>query len=222
LHAAKGAAISIGDVLENYRMLRNGLDHLTLGELWPCIVTQFKDRLPFSAPLDVPPSLAAMLVAQLRSMSIGDDLFPSAPAPRVQSAVAEALPREVARTQPYFFGASQKLVGLPKDNAEAGFVRGAKLDIDVRMSFSGCGPPELAQEARVAVETAKPNISVVYTHGYFLSTLKQLGVSTPAIGSLGYGLYRFGIEVDGFHLFQESLVSIPDQLKIWLDLEPRD
>jgi hypothetical protein len=77
-------------------------------------------------------------------------------------------------------------------------------------------------QARVAVETAKPNLTVIYTHGYFLSTMKQLGVSTPASGNLAYGLYRFGIEVKGFHIFQESLVSVPEQLRISIDLVPEN
>jgi hypothetical protein len=221
LHNPKGAPISIKDILENYCRLRNAIDRTTLGELWPCLVTQRRNGAPFSAPLDISPSVAAALVAEIRSASPSGAPFPFAPAPLVQSAAAKALP-EAARAQPYFFGASQNLVGLPKENVEAGFVRGAQLDVDVRMSSPM--QPLTGQEtagAQVAVETPKPNITVVYTHGYFLSTLKQLGISTPALGHLAYGLYRFGIEVDGYHLFQESLVSIPDQLRVRLDLEPQ-
>ena len=116
------------------------------------------------------------------------------------------------------------MVGLPAENAEAGFVRGAKLDTDIRAPFSPPEPPDQKQEpprARVAVETRRPNLTVVYTHGYFSGTY-QLGVSTPAIGSVAYGFYRFGIEFKGFHWLQESLVCVPDQLKVSLDLVPKE
>jgi hypothetical protein len=224
LPALNASPICINDILENYRRLRNALDTLTSGQLWPCAVTSCKGASPFSAPLDIPPSLAAMLVAQLRAASTGELPFPSAPAPSVQSAIAEAAP-ELALDQPYLVGATQKLVALPADNAEAGFLRGAKLDTNVRMRLSTAGLPDQSQDppqALVAVETAMPNLTVVYTHGYFLSTLKQLGVSTPATGCLAYGFYRFGIEVKGFHVFQASLVSIPDQLRVSLNLVPQD
>jgi hypothetical protein len=224
LRTADSPPVCISDVVENYTRLRKLLDTLTMSELWPCVVTQWKDALPFSAPLDVPPALAAMLIAQLRTVSAGDVPFPSAPAAPTQSAVAEASLKELALTQPYLVGATQRLIGLPKDRAEAGFIRGAKLDADARLPFSPVEPLDQRQEppqARVSVETAMPNLTVVYTHGYFLSTLKQLGVSTPASASVAYGLYRFGIEVKGFHVFQESLVSVPDQLRISLSLVPQ-
>jgi hypothetical protein len=119
----------------------------------------------------------------------------------------------------------RKLIGLPAYNAEGGFLRGAKLDVDARRPFSPPEPPDHQQEpprARVAVETAKPNLTVVYTNGHLPGTLKQFGVSTPASASVAYGLCCFGIEVDGFPFFQESLVSVPDQLRVSLDLKLPD
>jgi hypothetical protein len=226
LRVASRPPIYINDILANYQRLQSALATLAVGELWPCAVTQQTDGLPFSAPLDVPPSLAAMLIDQLRAVSTGELPFPSAQALPVQIAVSEkAGLGELTRVQPYLFGEGQKLVGLPSSDAEAGFVRGAKLDIDARAPFSPPEPPDPGQEpphARVAVETAKPNLTVVYTNGYFISTLKQLGVSTPASANIPYGLYRFGLEVEaGLHFFQESLVSIPDQVRVWLSLEPQ-
>jgi hypothetical protein len=167
-----------------------------------------------------------MLVAQLRAVSTGDLPFPSAPALAVQSEVAERAPLEkFLHAQPYLVGATQKLIGLPAENAVAGFLRGAKLVTAIRKLFLHREPPNQGREplqARVEVETAKPNLTVIYTNGYYIGTLKQLGVSTPASANVAYGLYRFGIEVNGFPFFQESLVSVPDQLRISLDLIPQD
>jgi hypothetical protein len=223
---ANNRPICISDIVENYRRLRRALGTLTVGGLWPCILTRWKGSLPFSAPLDVPPLLAEMLVTQLRAVSMGDLPFPSALALSVQSTVADKAPsEELLHAMPCFIGATEKLIGLPAENAEAGFIRGAKLDADAREPFSPPAPPEPEHEpprARVAVDTAKPNLTVIYTNGYFNSSLRQLGLSTPASASIAYGLYRFGIETKGLHFFQDSLVSVPDQLRISLDIEPQD
>jgi hypothetical protein len=181
-----------------------------------------------------------MLIAELWKVSSHDSPFPSASAAPVQEAVVERVRSDEVWSLPYFAGTTERLVGLPAVNAEAGFLRGAKLDTDVRAPFSrreaprddefppppADNPPPPADDdepprARVAVETAKPNLTVVFTNGYFASTRKQLGVSTPAIASIAYGLYRFGIEIQRFQWFQESLVSVPDQLRISLDLVPQ-
>jgi hypothetical protein len=217
LRTASNQLVYIADILENYRKLRALLDTLAGGELWPCILTHSKDTRPLSAPLEISPTLAAMLVAQIREASTGELPFPSAPALDAQLAVGGH--------QPYFLGPTQKLVGLPAENAEAGFVYGAKLDADIRAPFSPPAPLDQKEEpprARVAVETRRPNLTVVFTHGYFDSSLEQFGISTPAVRSVAYGRYRFGIEVKGFHCFQESLVSVPEQLKVSLDLVPKD
>src|SRR5262245_44571630 len=99
-----------------------------------------------------------MLVAQLRKVSTGELPFPSAPAEPVQR---DAVGGELRLAQPYFFGPTQRLVGLPAENAETGFVRGAKLDTDIRLPFSPPEPLDQGQEepprARVAVETRRPN-----------------------------------------------------------------
>jgi ribosome assembly protein YihI (activator of Der GTPase) len=219
---ASNQLVYIGDILNNYRKLRRLLDTLAADELWPCILTHSMDARPFSAPLEVPPTLAAMLVAQLRTASTDELPFPSAPADAVQHAVAVAAEEkslELLRFHPFFFWSRGKLVALPAENAEAGFVRGAKLDTDIRAPFSSHEPLDLNEEpprARVAVETS-PNLTVIYSHGYFASTTKQLGISTPACGTLAYGLYRFGLEIKGYHLFQESLVCVPEQLRVLLD-----
>jgi hypothetical protein len=224
LRIPSGQQVYIRDILDNYRKLRRALDALAVGELWPCLLTQSEGSPRFSAPLDVPPALAAMLVAELRTASTEELPFPSAPADPLQFAVNGKVEEKLKRAQPFFIRAAAKLLGLPAKNAEAGFIRGAKLDTDLRVPFSPPQPPDQEHEpprARLAVSTAKPNLTVVYTHGYF-SSVYQLGVSTPASGSVAYGWYRFGIEVKGFHFFQESLVSVPDQLKVSLDLVPRE
>jgi hypothetical protein len=224
LRIAEKQPVYIKDIIENYRRLRDLLDTLAAQELWPCILTQ--SRPPFAAPLDVPPDLAAILVDHIRLASTGELPFPSAAANLVQFAALEkADDLGLSHLQPLFYGDGHKFVGLPTENAEAGFVRGAKLDTDLRVPFSPPEPPDQVQEpprARVAVETEKPNLTVVWTHGYFTSRLGQLGVSTPATGNLAYGLYRFGLEHMGRHWFQESLVSVPDQLRVSLEITIKD
>jgi hypothetical protein len=224
LRTASNQSVYIADIIRNYRKLRRLLHTLTRKELWPCVPTRTTDGQLFSAPLDVPPTLAAMLVAELRKVSTDEMPFPSAHAGSVQQTVAAQLGKrtKLATAQPYFVGPDEELVGLPAENAEVGFIRGAKLDTDIRVPFSGRKPHNASEEpprARVAVETEKPNLTVIYTHGYFASTLTQLGVSTPASGSVAYGLYRFGIETKGRQLFQDSLVSVPHQLTVFLDLD---
>jgi hypothetical protein len=221
LRVGNSPPVFISDILVNYRRLQSALATLAVGELWPCALTQRSDGSPFSAPLDVPPRLATMLIDQLRGMSTGELPFPCAPAGLIQRTDIG----ELSRAQPYLYGEAQKLVGLPAFNAEAGFVRGAKLDIDARAPFSPPEPPDQGQEpphARVAVETVRPNLTVIYTNGYFISTLKQLGVSTPASSNVAYGLYRFGLELEGLHIFQESLVSVPEQVRVSLPFGPRE
>jgi len=215
--------IYIEDILEDYGRLRTSLDTLTMGELWPCVLTEPEHSSIFSVPLDVPPPLAAVLVSELRKQATDQHPFPSAPAEAVQIAAAKRAD-EFAKSQPYLTP-THLLIALPAENAEAGFVHGANVDVNVRAPFSPLFKPPDNEEppmARVAVRTKKPNLTVVYTHGRFMSTLTQLGVSTPAAGNLAYGFYCFGIEVNGFSWFQKSLVIVPNQLDVLLELSTKE
>lgn len=221
--ADSGSPVYVADISSNFKRLELELDSLIEDDLWPCIITHIDPRNSFSAPLDVSATLAASLVAHLRRSSTRQLPFPSVRADVIQYAVAREN-RAEAHLQPYFFG-DQSLIGLPAKRAALGFVRGAKFDAILRRPFSPPTPLDEAEDpprARIAVETRKPNLTVVYTNGYFASSLMQLGPSTPASGNVAFGLYRFGIEWENAHIFQDSIVSVPDQLRIYLDLAPKD
>ena len=192
-------SISISDLsvsIENFRYQRDLL--LNSGQRWPCV--KLKEYASDSAPK-----------IHWAPLDLGTASNPSGNPDEIFSGVA------VRRALDEGQAAGLQTQEIASDVVDKTFSEMVGAVIGKRLTGDAAGndepPPNLFE-----VTTDSVGVEIVYSVGYFISTKRGFGFSTPARRELRWGPYLFGTCIGGNIEFSDTLWAVPDVSSIHLSV----